>query len=65
VTTLNLQVVAVDAEQDLILVEGAVPGAKGAYVQIRDAVKRKTPKDIPLPAGVKAKAPEATSEQAV
>jgi len=28
-------------------------------------VKRKTPKDIPLPAGVKAKAPEATSEQAV
>jgi len=64
VTTLNLKVVAVDAEQDLILVMGAVPGAKGAYVQIRDAVKRKMPKEVPLPAGLKSKAPEATGDHA-
>jgi large subunit ribosomal protein L3 len=56
VTTLNLKIVAVDADQNLILVKGAVPGAKGAIVRIRDAVKRKLPKEAPLPAGVKAKA---------
>lgn len=54
ITTLNLKIVAVDAEQDLILVKGAVPGAEGAYVEIRDAVKRPLHKDAPLPAGIKA-----------
>lgn len=55
VTTLNLKVVAVDVEQDLILVHGAVPGAKNSYVKIRDAVKRALPKEAPMPAGLKAK----------
>ena len=59
VTTLNLKVAAIDAEQNLILVKGAVPGAEGAYVQIRDAVKRALPKDAPKPAGLKAKAEQA------
>ncbi len=54
VTTLNLKVVAIDAEQNLILVKGAVPGAEGAYVQIRDAIKCAVPKEAPLPAGLKA-----------
>jgi large subunit ribosomal protein L3 len=63
ITMLNLQVVAVDAEQDLILVKGAVPGAKGAYVRIRDAVKRKLPKEAPMPASLKGRA-EAAPEQA-
>ncbi len=53
VTTLNLQVVEVDAERDLVLVKGAVPGAKGSWVRIRDAVKRALPKEAPRPAGVK------------
>ena len=53
VTTLNLKVVAVDAEQDLLLVQGAVPGAEGALVQIRDAIKRPLPKEAPMPAGLK------------
>src|SRR4029077_1089448 len=39
VTTLNLEVVAADAERDLLLVKGAVPGPKGGLVVIRDAVK--------------------------
>jgi large subunit ribosomal protein L3 len=39
VTTLNLQVVEADAERDLLLVKGAVPGPRGALVLIRDAVK--------------------------
>ena len=39
VTTLNLAVVQADAERDLVLVRGAVPGPKGGLVLIRDAVK--------------------------
>jgi large subunit ribosomal protein L3 len=39
VTTLNLTVVQADAERDLVLVRGAVPGPKGGLVVIRDAVK--------------------------
>jgi large subunit ribosomal protein L3 len=39
VTTQNLTVVEADAEQELILVRGSVPGPKGGVVVIRDAVK--------------------------
>jgi len=39
VTTLNLEVVSADAERDLLLVKGAVPGPKGGLVVIRYAVK--------------------------
>ena len=39
VTTQNLEIVEADAERDLILVKGAVPGPKGGLVLIRDAVK--------------------------
>lgn len=59
VTTQNLKVYGVDAEQDLILVIGAVPGSEGAVVEIRDAVKCDLPKEAPMPAGVKAKADDA------
>ena len=40
VTVQNLDVVKVDAENNLIAVKGAVPGAKGGYVVITDAVKK-------------------------
>ena len=56
VTTLNLKVVATDADQGLIMIRGAVPGAEGGYVLVRDAVKRKLPKDVPFPAAVRANA---------
>lgn len=39
VTTLNLEVVKADTEQNVVLVRGSVPGAKGATVVIRNAVK--------------------------
>ncbi len=39
VTVLNLKVVKVDAERNILLVKGAVPGAKGSIVSVRSAVK--------------------------
>jgi large subunit ribosomal protein L3 len=49
VTTLNLKVVRTDAERGLILVEGAVPGVKGGWITVRDAVKKPVHKDVPVP----------------
>jgi large subunit ribosomal protein L3 len=54
VTTLNLQVVRVDAQRGLIYIRGAVPGAEGSYVKVRDAVKKAAPEGLPRPAGLKA-----------
>jgi large subunit ribosomal protein L3 len=51
VTTQNLEVVRVDADRGLILIKGAVPGAEGAWVEVRDAVKGgKKNADLPTPA---------------
>ena len=49
VTTLNLKVVRTDVERGLILVEGAVPGAKGGWILVRDAVKKQLPEAAPKP----------------
>ncbi len=49
VTTLNLRVVQTDVERGLVLVEGAVPGASGGWIFIRDAIKKALPKDAPMP----------------
>lgn len=57
VTTQNLQVVRTDAARGLIMVKGSVPGAKGGWVTIKDAVKKAAPADLPLPAALKAAAP--------
>jgi large subunit ribosomal protein L3 len=49
VTTLNLRVVQTDVARGLLLVEGAVPGSKGGWITVRDAVKKPLPKDAPKP----------------
>ena len=49
VTTQNLVVVQTDTARGLILVRGAVPGSKGGWVMLRDAVKRKLPDNAPVP----------------
>ncbi len=59
VTTQNLQVVRTDAERGLILVRGAVPGAKGGWVTIRDAVKKPVPANVILPAALRSEAKKA------
>lgn len=70
VTTLNLEVVGTDDERGLILVKGAVPGSKGGWVLVRDAVKKAAPEGLPFPAAVlggageEAPAEEAPAEEA-
>ncbi|MEI8145978.1 MAG: 50S ribosomal protein L3 [Alphaproteobacteria bacterium] len=49
VTTQNLKVVRTDVARGLIMVEGAVPGSKGGWILVRDAVKKPLPKDAPVP----------------
>ena len=53
VTTQNLQVVKTDADRGVIMVKGAVPGSKGGWVTIKDAVKKATPEGVMYPAGLK------------
>jgi large subunit ribosomal protein L3 len=52
VTTQNLQVFSTDAEHGLILIRGAVPGSKGGWVMISDAIKKFLPEEVPFPAGL-------------
>ena len=56
VTTQNLQIVRVDAERGLLFVRGAVPGAEGSWVEVRDAAKAALPKEAPKPAGLRQQA---------
>src|SRR5579862_8980487 len=68
VTTLNLEVVAADAERGLLLIKGSVPGSDKGWVLIKDAVKRKAPDGLPFPAALRgdepaeAEAPESGEE---
>jgi large subunit ribosomal protein L3 len=52
VTVQNLEVIGIDQERGLLLVRGAVPGARGGYVRVTDAIKRALPQEAPYPAGV-------------
>ena len=59
VTTQNLQVVRTDTDRGLIMVKGAVPGSKGGWVTIKDAVKKAAPENVIYPAALKSAAEEA------
>jgi large subunit ribosomal protein L3 len=62
VTTQNLEVVKTDSERGLIMVKGAVPGSKGGWVTVKDAVKKPFPENAPLPAALKSAAAPAAAE---
>lgn len=61
VTTQNLKVVKLLEDEDLILVEGSVPGSKNGIVTLSDAVKHDLPKEAPFPAGLRT--PEASNDE--
>ena len=52
ITTLNLEVAAVDADRGLVMIKGAVPGSKNGYVLVRDAIKKARHADAPYPAAL-------------
>jgi len=54
ITVQNLRVISTDDARGLIMIEGAVPGAEGGFVLVKDAAKRKPPKDLPFPAALRA-----------
>jgi len=68
VTTQNLEVVRIDLDRGLILIKGAVPGSKGGWVIIKDAVKKNLPEAAPFPGAFKladdASAVEAPGDEA-
>jgi large subunit ribosomal protein L3 len=59
VTTQNLQVIRTDADRGLIMVKGAVPGSKGGWVTLKDAVKKPLPENLIYPAALRSAAEEA------
>ena len=54
VTTQNLKVVRTDVERGLIMVQGAVPGSKGGWILVKDAIKRSLPDGVPTPGAFRA-----------
>ncbi|KAA6404976.1 50S ribosomal protein L3 [Candidatus Tokpelaia sp.] len=53
VTTQNIEIVSTDVNRGLILVRGAVPGSKGSWIFVRDAVKYSLPENAPKPAALR------------
>lgn len=53
VTKQNLEVISTDVERGLVLVKGAIPGAKNGWVLLKDAVKKTSPDGLPMPASLK------------
>ena len=56
VTTQNLQVIRTDLDRGVIMVKGAVPGSKGNWVTVKDAVKKPTSDNVVYPAGLRSAA---------
>jgi large subunit ribosomal protein L3 len=63
-TQQNLEIVRTDAERGLIFVRGSVPGHKGSWLLVKDAVKGPRPDSVPYPAGLRALARQIASDEA-
>jgi large subunit ribosomal protein L3 len=64
ITTQNLEVVGTDVDRGLLLIRGAVPGTKGGWVLVNDAVKKALPKDAPQPGAFRSAGSPAAGEAA-
>ena len=62
-TVQNLEIHSTDSDRGLILVAGAVPGAKGGYVLVSDAKKRRAPEGLPFPGAVRVAQDAAAPEE--
>lgn len=62
VTTQNLQVVKTDSDRGLLMIKGAVPGSKGGWVIVKDAVKKPFPENAILPAALRSVASKPAEE---
>ena len=62
-TQQNLEVVLTDVERGLIFVKGSVPGSKGTWLMVSDAVKIARPADAPYPASIKSDAAPVVEEE--
>jgi large subunit ribosomal protein L3 len=63
-TQQNLEIVRTDVERGLLFVKGSVPGHKGGWLLVKDAVKVPRPEGAPYPAGIRAIAAEIEHEEA-
>jgi len=63
ITTQNLEVVKTDVDRGLIMIKGAVPGSKGGWVTVKDAVKKKAPEGLPFPAALRSQQAPAAQAQ--
>ncbi|WP_037499786.1 50S ribosomal protein L3 [Sphingomonas jaspsi] len=62
-TQQNLEIVRTDAERGLLFVKGSVPGSKGGWLTVQDAVKLPRHADAPYPAGLKTAGNNNASEE--
>jgi hypothetical protein len=53
VTAQSLEIISTDIERGIILVKGAVPGSKGGYILVKDALKKELPDIAPVPAAIR------------
>jgi len=53
ITQQNLEILQIDDERGLIVIKGSLPGSKGSYIELRDAIKVVMPQNAPLPAAIK------------
>jgi len=61
-TQQNLEIVRTDVERGLLFVKGSVPGSKGTWLLVKDAVKVNRPADAPYPASIKSAANSNTAD---
>ena len=64
VTVQSLEVISTDPERGLLLLKGAVPGSKGGFVMVKDAVKRRPPDGLPFPASLRQSAADMAPSEA-
>lgn len=63
-TQQNLEIVRTDADRGLIFVRGSVPGSKGGWLLVKDAVKVALPEGVPFPGAMRRNADETATEEA-